>query len=314
LTRSKQLVQRLRSALLTNWPVKLTALGLATVLWAAVAAEEPTTQIVPVNFLLEPPPGRTLTSPTPTVQAIYSGTTRELIKLYSSPPVIRREIPDTVSGTEYTFELAVEDLVIVGDIDVRPQEIQPRQIVATLDDVTRRTVRVNPRVQIVPEAGYALVGGVVVAPGRVTLQGPDSVVRSIRQVSTVPIRLTGVATPVRHMVELDTTGLAGARVVPAEVEISAEVAMISERVLMGVPVTVRSDRNEELVADPPAVIVTVRGPSGRLVHLTRDSVDVVAVHAAGGTLPDTVRLEVVAPAGVTANTLDTVVIVTRPRG
>ena len=40
----------------------------------------------------------------------------------------------------------------------------------------------------------------------------------------------------------------------------AQPAAVSERVLMGVPVTIQADR-AGWAADPPAVIVTVRGPS-----------------------------------------------------
>ncbi len=38
----------IKQAIVTNWPIKLTALALATVLWAALSAEQPATHLVPV--------------------------------------------------------------------------------------------------------------------------------------------------------------------------------------------------------------------------------------------------------------------------
>ena len=45
----------LKRAIAANWPIKLTALVLATVLWAAVEAEEPTTQLIPVSVTITTP-------------------------------------------------------------------------------------------------------------------------------------------------------------------------------------------------------------------------------------------------------------------
>ena len=303
----------LRSAVVVNWPVKLTALVLSTVLWAAVAAEEPTTQLAPVNVAVMPPRGRTLTEPPPPVQALFAGPARELIKLYSSPPVIRVEIPDTLSGSEFTAELRPVDLNIARDIDATVRDVQPRLVTFKLDDVVRRTVRVVPRVTIIPDSGYALVGGIGVTPSVVTVRGPEAAVRDISEIATTSLQMTEVTEPVRRLVALDTTGLGSIRVTPAQVEVIAEVAPMSERVLMGVPVLVRGERGQWM-SDPPAVIVTVRGPSARLVRLTRDSVDVVAAPTGTGEL-ERVALQAIAPAGLSVTvTPDSVTVQRRVRG
>jgi hypothetical protein len=297
-----------------NWPTKLTALLLSGVLWAAVAAEEPTTQLVPVSLVVQPPPGRSLTGPLPPIQAVYVGSTRELIKLYSSPPTIRKVLPDTLSGSEFELRLSPQDLLTPGRVNVRPEDVQPRSLRLTLDAVVRRTVAVEPRVVIEPDSGYALLEGMTVEPGSVSVSGPDSAVRAIASVSTVNLEIRGVDGPVRRVIPLDTAPLGRMRVSPSEVEVSAEVVFMSERVLMGIPVTIRSDRAAALVADPPAVLVTVRGSSRRLARLTRDSVLVVATPDTTD-FPARVRLEVVPPDGVTGvATPDTAVVTRRSRG
>ena len=311
---SRSWIARARSAVLVNWPAKLTALLLSGVLWAAVAAEEPTSQLVPVSLVVQPPPGRALTGPLPSIQAVYVGSTRELIKLYSSPPTIRKVLPDTLSGSEFELRLSPQDLLTPGRVNVRPEDVQPRTIRLTLDAVVRRTVPVEPRVVIEPDSGYALLEGMTVEPGSVSVSGPDSAVRAIASVSTVNLEIRGVDGPVRRVVPLDTASLGRMRVSPSEVEVSAEVVFMSERVLMGIPVTIRSDRAAALVADPPAVLVTVRGSSRRLARLTRDSVLVVAAPETTE-FPARIRLEVVPPDGVTGvATPDSAVITRRGRG
>lgn len=150
----------LRAALVTNWPIKLTSLALAAVLWAAVAAEEPTTQLVPVTLIVEPPGGRALTRPLPPVKALYAGSARELIKLFATPPVISAIIPDTLTGSSYALELFPSDLKLADDAAVEPQDVQPRRIEVTLDAVSHRLVPVVSRVTIRPDTGFAVVGGV----------------------------------------------------------------------------------------------------------------------------------------------------------
>jgi len=297
-----------------NWPTKLTALVLSGVLWAAVAAEEPTTQLVPVTLVVQPPPGRAFAGPMPAVQAVYVGSTRELIKLYSSPPTIRKVLPDTLSGSEFQLTLSTQDLLTPSRVNVRAEDVQPRTIQLTLDAIVRRTVEVESRVVIVPDSGYALLQGIAVEPGSVTVSGPDSAVRAVAGVPTVSLELRDVDGPVRRMVPLDTAPLGPVRVAPSEVEVSAEIVFMAERVVMGVPVTIRSDRAAQLVADPPAVLVTVRGSSRRLARLTRDSILVIAAPETAD-LPARVRLEVVPPDGLTGVAMpDTAVITRRPSG
>jgi hypothetical protein len=296
-----------------NWPAKLTALLLSGVLWAAVAAEEPTTQIVPVTLSVQPPPGRTLTGPLPAVQAVYVGSTRELIKLYSSPPSIQRVLPDTLTGSEFELTLSPQDLLTPTRLNVRAEDVQPRSVRIRLDEIVRRTLVVEPRVTITPDSGFALLGGIAVEPGSVTVAGPEAILRDRTAVPTVTLEVTGVNAAVRRRVPLDTAGLGSARLVPTEVEVSADVAFMAERVLMGVPVTVRADRVGGFVTDPPAVLVTVRGPSLRLARLTRDSVLVLATPTTDA--PERVRLEVVPPEGLSGiATPDSATVTRRPRG
>lgn len=303
----------LRAALVTNWPIKLTSLALAAVLWAAVAAEEPTTQLVPVTLIVEPPAGRALTRPLPPVKALYAGSARDLIKLYATPPVITAVIPDTLAGSSYVLELVPSELKLAQDAAVKAQDVQPRRIEVTLDAVSRRMVPVVSRVTIRPDTGFAVVGGLALSPSSVLVRGPDAVVGRIEAATTVPLEITAVRGPVRRSVPIDTESLGVAQVSQRQVEVSAEIEAVSERALLDVPVVVRGERGAWVV-EPPSVIVTVRGPAARVAQLSKDSVTAMAVPTAAGRR-ETVRLTIVTPPGTeAAATPDTVRIQRRGDG
>ncbi len=303
-------IRQFRDWSLSNWPIKLTALVLATVLWAVTAAQETTSQLVPVTLELQAPQGRAFTSEPPSVQARFAGTLRELIKLYESPPTIRKIIPDTMSGTSYLVELTTDEIEVIESANVIAQELQPRSFTITLDDAVQRRVRVVSRVRVNPDSGYARFGDITVVPGTVTVRGPEAHVDEIQSISTVALDTSRLRGPLAIRVPLDTAGLGAVRLEPTEVVVSAEVGQEGRHVIMGVAVRLPDPAWE---STPSAVIVTVRGPKARVNNLTRDSVRVTADTGTAG--QQTVPLTVRPPPGITAEVSpDSAVVRRRPGG
>lgn len=308
------ILDRLKEAVTANWHIKLTSLVLATGLWAVVAADEPTTQVMSIPLALQLPEGRSLTQKPAPVEVVFAGSARELLKLYATPAVIQKTVPDTVVDSTYTLQLSTGDVQIPKHVDARTQAVDPHVVVVWLENIARRTLPVVPRVTVRPDSGFAVFGGIAVAPGSVLVVGPGPRLARLQNLSTVPLELTEVTGPVRRTVDIDTTGLGPVRVLRRDVEVSADVGAVSERVLMGVPVVVRGERGVTWSSDPPAVIVTVRGPTTRLLRLTRDSIEVGALPTGPGR-PETVQLQVATPAGIDAvATPDTAVVQRRVRG
>lgn len=305
--------RKLRDLLLANWPIKVTALVLATVLWAVVAAEETTTQLVPVDLDIDPPLGRTFTSELPEIQALYGGSLRDLLRLYETPPIIRKVIPDTLTGSTFTMRLTTDDLGLVENADVRAQEIVPNTITVQLDDFLQKKIPLVANASLATDSGYEVFGEVQVSPDSVTLRGPEALVRAIESLSTVAVNREGLTDAFRQVVAVDTAGLGVVRVLPSEVELTADIGAVSEHILMGVAVNVPGMQGTwESV--PSAVIVTVRGPSSRVVQFTRDSVRVVARPSLTES-EEVVQLEIVVPPGITAQvTPDTATVRRRRRG
>ncbi len=301
----------IRALIVTNWPIKLTALILATVLWAVVSAEAPSEQLLPVTVIVELPEGRALQQPLPEVRALYAGAARDLIQLFTTPPVIRKRIPDTLSGSSYTIEFSTDDLFAIDNVDVQAQSVEPSRVNVQLDDLLRRSVRVVSRVVLEPDSGFAQLGPIILTPESVQVRGPDQSVRDVNSVSTVSTVRRGLSGPLRITVPIDTNGFGVMATAPRSVQVSADFVPEVERELTGVPVRVPGAAGQ-WESSPPVVVVTVRGPDAVVAGLTRDSIQVLASPTGTGEA-ETVHLTVNAPAGIESDVApDTAVV--RKRG
>src|SRR6478736_648827 len=94
------LQRRVIAAFTQHLLLKATAVFLAVVLWFVVNAKEPQVMIVPVRFNPVLDSSLVLRETLPLLQAIVAGSPKELIKLSTDPPAVRRQItadaPDTL--------------------------------------------------------------------------------------------------------------------------------------------------------------------------------------------------------------------------
>jgi YbbR domain-containing protein len=283
-----------KRAIAANWPIKVTALALATVLWAAVAAEEPTTQLIPISVTVTTPPNRTLTQQLPPVQAVYEGSARELIKLYTSPPLIRIVVPDT-SESFFTFNLSPQDVILGGDADVVLRDVIPQRLTIALDAEAQRRVPVIPRVTLQTDSGYVVTGPVAAVPESVTVIGPEAQVVRIGRVYTDSLAIRRVRESVTRTIPIDTTAFGVVRLSQHDVEIQATVEAVAERTFAGVPVVIASGVWQGI---PATVDLHVRGPAALVRSLTRDRFVVTADSSTSE--GQMVSVQVVPPEGVTA--------------
>jgi len=272
----------------SNWPIKVTALGLATVLWAAVSAEQPTTQLVPIRLDIQTPTTKTLLQSVPMIRGLYAGSARELDKLSSAPPSISKVIPDTVTESFFTINLSLQDVSVTSDAAVELQDIFPRSVVVALDEVFSRPVRVVSRVDVRAASGYRLMRSAV-SPESVLVSGPKARVERIGSVFTIPAQWNNVRDSIRRTVAIDTSAFGVVRLSQYEVEIDARVEQITQRTFTQVPVIIAGGEWESI---PPTVQVTVTGPRSRLNAMTTDSLSATAPAAAveGDMVPVSIRV------------------------
>ncbi|MFI5234839.1 MAG: hypothetical protein ACHQXA_03940, partial [Gemmatimonadales bacterium] len=84
----------IRARLTANWPLKLTSLLLAVLLWFVAAFEEPSTRLVRVDLQIEPPAGRVVVQAPATAQALVVGPARELLKLGDGSLTLVKPVAD----------------------------------------------------------------------------------------------------------------------------------------------------------------------------------------------------------------------------
>jgi hypothetical protein len=134
--------RQLTSAVTEHLPVKFSALFFAIVLWVIVRSEEPSEAWIDVHLALTLDSTVTMASQPPMVQALVSGRGRELLKLYSALPQLRRSIgvDDTV------FAVHPADVNTSNEADVKVLDVRPHLVrlpLARTAPVTVRPTRAN---------------------------------------------------------------------------------------------------------------------------------------------------------------------------
>jgi YbbR domain-containing protein len=304
-----------RRGLFRNWPLKLAALFLSLTLYVAVAAQEQETQDFAMRIEVRIPPGRTLLSDPPNVRVTLRGKGGELLKLRLFRQVISLRVPDTLSTATWFTTLQPADIELPKGADLQVADIAPREIAIQLDPVASKEVRIVARVQVLPESGQALDGGLQITPNMARIVGPDRQVAAIDSVTTLPTELDGVHGSFTRFVALDTAPLGVVRLAPKEVRVTGTTATVYERVFNLLPIESGAGPLTGYELQPARTAVTVRGPEALVQALTKDSLKVI-VHLTGPVADSaTVHLMVVAPRGVEAHAApDSVLIVRRRSG
>ena len=125
--------------LVRRWPLKLAALALSALLWAGVAAQEVTSQLVPIHVELDLPDSFALARSLPPVTALVTGPGREILKLYRTPITLRASVPATAASRPFRIRLAPERLVVPASAAVTVEEIEPRDLFVSLAKIPARS-------------------------------------------------------------------------------------------------------------------------------------------------------------------------------
>ncbi|RME23997.1 MAG: YbbR-like domain-containing protein, partial [Candidatus Zixiibacteriota bacterium] len=139
--------------------------------------------------------------------------------------------------------------------------IFPAQITLAIDKQGAVKLPVTPQVDAEADEGFAVARDIVVTPPRVTLHGPRSRLRSIKNIATVRKSLSGLRTPIELTLPLVPPPGYGYRVEPESVLVSISVVPVKTRIYERVPVVVfHSPPDSTVTVDPPAVRVELSGP------------------------------------------------------
>lgn len=207
--------RRLTAAFTERLALKGTAILLALVLWFIVSAKEPAEEIIAVRFQPSIDSSLRVVEGAPPIRALVIGSGRELLKLYSSPPTIRRPIaadaPDTLELT-----LQPQDVDLPPGTDVIVRDVQPRRITLVFASEMTRMLPVRSGLRLQPDSVERQDPSIRFQPDSVRVTGPRRIVAGLSSVRTVPINIRA-ADSTAILAPLDTAELGRARVRPAAV-------------------------------------------------------------------------------------------------
>lgn len=109
-------------------PTKMVALLLALVLWFVVRGEESTEVMLYARFTPVVDPSLELTGEVPdSVQVLVSGRRREVLKLRTNPPIVRRRF-DEATARRVRVSLQPADVEFPIGVDATARELRPTAI------------------------------------------------------------------------------------------------------------------------------------------------------------------------------------------
>ena len=125
----RRLSEMFVAAFTERLPQKVAALFFALVLWAAVRSEEPVERLIPVRvaFQLETDSGDAVPERVPVVSARVVGRARDLVKLASTPPEVRRSVEVRALDT-VRLELRPSDVELPAGVQAVVREVRPHWV------------------------------------------------------------------------------------------------------------------------------------------------------------------------------------------
>lgn len=240
-----------------HWKLKLSALGLALLLWVVFSAEQVTTQWIAVRVdAVVRDPGYVLTGrPEPRVVRVrFRGPGRELWEVALRPPTLVLHVRDVGAARSFALDPAMVE--VPERFRVTATDVRPAVVRLDLQRLATRTVPVRPVVASSSLGRYVVEDSVRATPQTVRLTGPEE---ALSRLDAIPTRAFDIVPTgdgaFSRRVALDTTDLDGVTLSHAEVRVHGRVDGRMDRRFPGVPV----DLPGGLSATPARVDVEVSG-------------------------------------------------------
>jgi hypothetical protein len=114
-----------------NWPLKLTSVLLAILLWIVAALEEPISRRVRAHLELEAPAGHVLLGAPAAATVQLTGPAREFLKLGSRPVEVLKTVVDSAEG-DRVVDLEPADVILPRGVSARALDVLPARITVRL--------------------------------------------------------------------------------------------------------------------------------------------------------------------------------------
>lgn len=184
--------RRFVDAMTNDLLLKLTALGLAFLLWTTVKTPDPVAiDGIPVTILVHDAGWALAGEPEPpNVTVEFTGPLRQLVRVATERPPIVVGL-DQVTDSVETVPLRSTALSLgAGMEDIRIEAIRPISVTARFDRISNRTVPVSVNVIGSPVPGFEMAGRVAIEPVTVRATGPTRILDQLDTLRLPAIDLT----------------------------------------------------------------------------------------------------------------------------
>lgn len=225
----------LLTRLVHNWQLKLLALALAFLFWAALRRDQPYTYTVPnVPILVaNNDPQWVLAGPPdpPTAAVTFQGTGGDLLQIAAEAPQILVPVEEVTDSAG--LQVLRPGWVQIGQLPVRVTEIRPNTVRISFDHLAAKLLRLGYELSGVPAPGFELAGPPLIEPPAVRASGGA---KRLARIDSLTLHLnldnrSGVDT---LEVPIDTTGT-GLIVSPHRVRVIVPLRPVTDTVSVAPP-------------------------------------------------------------------------------
>ena len=252
-----------------DWGIRVGAVLLACFLWFHAVTEHTYTREVNIRLIVENPPlvntssNRSIIIANKVPERILvqvKGHGKDILLVEEEDFVLRLRTEGEVNSRRtYRFQL---DQIEKRDaeLDVQVEEIiAPSELEVHFDLRVERNLPVVHNIDLQVAPAHVLVGPLSIEPSHVSIVGPRSIVDTIKSVTTDTLRLDNVSEDVDQEVPLSTGADNLWTLGQPSVRVRADVQILADNDMAGVPVEIRNADGRRLRADPEFVMVKVRG-------------------------------------------------------
>ena len=301
---------------LNNLTLKIGAILLALLLWVHVATNKTYEYQVDLKLsVINIPAGLVLVSDVPPMVTVRVKTTgKQLIALSTRQHTLAIDASEYKDGS---FERDLTDRDAAAAFDQAYEQVGivfPRKLFLRFERETAKNILVEPKIRAAAAPGFIIVGRPRVEPEMVRVTGPNSSVRGLKGIETLPVELNGLTNSTSHKVALLISDSLRLMLGDSAVTISFQIESMAERTLSDVAVRAPHDFNSSRFSFSPATIAVRLGFPASL----RDSLDFKQVRASFSILDEyrdssRAAIKYILPKNVTVigNSLDSVLILQR---
>jgi YbbR domain-containing protein len=166
-------VPNLLGRLANNWQLKLLALALSFLFWAALRRDQPYTYTVPnvpIQVVNNDPEWVLAGPPDPaTASVTFQGTGGDLLQIAAEAPQIMIPVEEVTDSTG--LQVLRAGWVQFGQLPVRVTEIRPTTVRISFDHLGAKLLRLGFELSGAPAAGFELAGPPIIDPPAVRASG-----------------------------------------------------------------------------------------------------------------------------------------------